>query len=157
MFRHKNHAEEDAKKVKEALVAEEKETEKIGEIDKVPGHSTGSGRMTGKDASPEALRELLEKNLKWSQIIYEQNRRINSKLFWQALAGWLRLLIILVPIVLAVIFLPPILNDVWKQYQGLLGQVSDIPKDYSSPSLEKLLKLLPLDPAKQEQLKTILK
>jgi hypothetical protein len=29
-----------------------------------------------KDTSPHALRELLEKNLKWSHLIFEQNRRI---------------------------------------------------------------------------------
>ncbi len=141
MFRHKNHAAEEVKKITEAPVAVEEHSAKA------------------KDVSPSALRELLEKNLKWSQIIYEQNRRINSKLFWQALAGWIRLFIIVVPIILAVIFLPPILSDVWKQYQNILqiGGVSGASKVSTPPSLEKILKLLPLDPAQQEQLKAYLK
>ena len=156
MFRHKNHVGEDAKKAKEAPVGLE---EKADEIDKkVSGHSTGSGLVTGKDTSPEALRQLLEKNLKWSQIIYEQNRRINSKLLWQAVAGWIRILIIVIPIIIAVIYLPPLLSDVMKQYQGLLGiQTGDNAKNSNSTALDQFLKLLPLDPAKQEQMKTILK
>lgn len=112
---------------------------------------------TSKEATPEALRDLLEKNLKWSQIIYEQNRRINRKMFWYAFAGWLRLLVIVVPLVLAVVFLPPFIRQAWEQYQGLIGQVSSAPGDISPSSLEKLLKLLPINSAQQEQLKTILK
>jgi hypothetical protein len=33
-----------------------------------------------KDTSPHALRELLEKNSKWSHLIYEQNKRTNKKM-----------------------------------------------------------------------------
>lgn len=120
-----------------------------------------------KDASPEALRELLEKNLKWSQIIYEQNRKINGKLFWYAFSGWLRVFLILVPLVLAVWFLPPLLKNMLGQYQEIMGGLLGAPggnksavgalKDVSPSSLEQLLKILPLNSAQQEQLKTILK
>src|SRR3989338_10629452 len=134
MFRHKNHAVEDAKKIiKEAPVA------------------------TEKDTSPSALRELMEKNLKWSQIIYEQNRKINSKLFWHAFAGWVRVFIIIVPLILAAIYLPPYVSKIWNQYQNLLGQTNILSNGVSSNTLEKFLQLLPLDVAKQEQVKTILK
>ena len=80
-------------------------------------------------------KELMEKNLKWSQIIYEQNRKINHKLMWAAIFGWLRLLIILVPLALAVWYLPPLVKDVWKQYGGLLGVMSSDSKNQSSSML----------------------
>lgn len=144
MFRHKNKIKkEENKKIPESAVVDEKLVE--NPLVKAP-----------KDSSPEALLELLEKNLKWSQIIYEQNRRINSKLFWQALAGWFRIFIIVVPLILATVYLTPFLNEAWSQYQSLLGQVGSAPKDNNS-TLEKIINLLPLDPAQQEQAKTMLK
>ena len=114
-----------------------------------------------ESAAPEilkaepSLKELIEKNLKWSQIIYEQNRKINNKLLWSAAANWLRLLVIVVPIVLALIFLPPLLKNVWSQYSDLLGNIPA--KGVKQNSLENVLKLFNLDPARQEQLKALLK
>lgn len=107
-----------------------------------------------KDASPAALRELLEKNLKWSQIIYEQNRKINSKLLWSAAANWLRLLAIAVPLVLAVWYLPAIIKELRAKYGFLLnatvkGQVSPV-------SVNNLLDILPINAVEREQLKAIL-
>src|SRR6266545_1099938 len=65
-----------------------------------------------KDVSPEALRELLEKNLKWSQIIYEQTRKINSKLFWKTVWGWLLFLIFFViPTALSIWYLPTLIRN----------------------------------------------
>src|SRR3989344_1464899 len=99
-----------------------------------------------------SLKELIEKNLKWSQIIYEQNRKINNKLLWSAVANWLRLLVIVVPIILAFIFLPPLLKKAWSQYGDLLGNAPTTGAKQNS--FENVLKLFNLDPAQQEQLKT---
>lgn len=108
------------------------------------------------EATREDLRELMEKNLKWSQIIYEQNRKINHKLLWTALASWIKLLILLGSIAAAVIFLPPMLKGVFAQYSQLLGNISTGGADIKNP-VDNLMKLFNLDPAKQEQLKTLLK
>jgi len=106
---------------------------------------------------PEAsLKELIEKNLKWSQIIYEQNRKINNKLLWSAIANWLRVLLILVPLVLAVLFLGPLFKNTFAQYSDLLGN-TPAKDDTQQNSLDNILKLFNLDPAKQEQLKALLK
>jgi len=117
-------------------------------------------KESAKDVGPAALRELLEKNLKWSQIIYEQNRKINRKLFWYDLSGWLRLIIILVPLALAVIFLPPILQNFWQKYGSVFQNPSNISNSAGvsgQSAIDQLLKLLPVNPAQQEQLKQILK
>jgi len=103
----------------------------------------------------ETLEELVEKNLKWSQIIYEQNRKINNKLLWAAVASWLYLIILVVPIILGLLFLPPLLGSVFSQYGSLLNGTSVT----SSPStVDNFLKnYLNLDPANQDQVKAILK
>src|SRR3989339_1787800 len=97
------------------------------------------------------LKELVEKNLKWSQIIYEQNRKINSKLMWMAIASWIKLFVIIIPLILAISFLPPVFKDIWSQYGELLGSGASDPNQKTN-SFDSVIKLLNLDPAKQEQL-----
>jgi len=107
-------------------------------------------------ASLDSLKDLLEKNLKWSQIIYEQNRRIHSKLTWSAIADWLRVFLILIPLVLALIYLPPLIGNIWSQYEDLLGSGTSGQK-VDQTSLNNIFKMFNVNPAKQEQIKELLK
>ena len=150
MFKHKDKLID---KTKEEVVEKKEDDKKQSDVEPIL-------KVENKDVSPRALHELLEKNLKWSQIIYEQNRKINRKLFWNVVAGWLRLFIILIPIVLAIIFLSPIAKDFWQKYGELLSGnngLVDIKNGGSPSSVDQILKLLPMNPAQQEQLKQILK
>ncbi len=104
----------------------------------------------------EVIKDLLEKNLKWSQIIYEQNRKIHSKMMWTAVAGWFRLILILAPLIWAIWYLPGIIKNLQNNYGSLLGGKSTNNQSQSN-SIDQLLKILPLDAAKQEQLKALLK
>ena len=108
-----------------------------------------------KDVSPAALRELLEKNLKWSQIIYEQNRKINGKLFWTAFANWVRLLWLIGSFAAAAYFLPPLLGNVLGQYSSLMEGITDPTTAIKGNSAEDLCKLLPV--AQQETCKNLIK
>lgn len=103
--------------------------------------------------NPAQLRELIEKNLKWSQIIYEQNRKINNKLLWSAVANWLRLLVLIVPFILAAWYLPAALRNLERRYNQLTngGAAS------STMSAEDIIKFLPLSDTQREELKAILK
>lgn len=105
----------------------------------------------------EVLKDLLEKNLKWSQIIYEQNRKIHSKMLWTAVAGWVRVFLILAPLVWAIYYLPGVVKNFQDKYGGLFGSKSTNSQIPAVGSMEQLLKVLPLDAAKQEQLKALLK
>jgi hypothetical protein len=108
-----------------------------------------------KRESEVDIRELLEKNLKWSQIIYEQNRKINSKLLWTAIGSWFKVFLILVPLILAALFFAPMAKNLSAMYSDLL--MGGVPNTKTTDSLEQVLKLIPLNPAQQEQLKAILK
>ena len=94
-----------------------------------------------KKGDQPSLKELLEKNLKWSQIIYEQNRKINNKLLWSAIANWLRLLIIVVPFILAIIYLPAIIKNFKDQYMNFLGAS----QSGKASSVEDIINLLPIN------------
>ncbi|MFA7653970.1 MAG: hypothetical protein WCX97_02915 [Candidatus Magasanikbacteria bacterium] len=111
-----------------------------------------------KEFTLNQVGELLEKNLKWSQIIYEQNRKINRKMLWSSMVSWLYFIIIVAPIVLAVIFLPPIVKDTYDQYRSILGKSGSVTdKEYTSATLNQIINLLPLDAAKEAQVKALLK
>jgi len=137
MFRHKTTTPSVEEKTLAVEKKEEKKTEKVEEV------------------KESTIKELLEKNLKWSQIIYEQNRKINNKLLWTAVASWIKIVVIVVPIVLAIIYLAPMAKNLSSFYTELLTNTNPTVK--STDSLEQIMKLLPINSAQQEQLKAILK
>ncbi|OGH90226.1 MAG: hypothetical protein A2537_01985 [Candidatus Magasanikbacteria bacterium RIFOXYD2_FULL_36_9] len=151
MFRHKNTNSSPVENKKEV------ENEKTTPVEAV---IASENKPVVKIATPktdvELTKELLEKNLKWSQIIYEQNRKINGKLMWIAVGSWFKVLLIAVPLILAIWFLPPVVKDLQSKYGGLLGGKTST-STTNVGSFDQLLKMLPLDPAKQEQLKALLK
>lgn len=69
----------------------------------------------------DSLKALVEKNIKWSQVLYEQNKKIKRRLTLMAVGSYLRLALILVPLLIAFIYLPPLFSQFWSQYSNLLG------------------------------------
>ncbi len=58
------------------------------------------------------IKNLLEKNLKWSQIIYEQNRRLQQAMTWMLIGNWIRLFILLVTVLFVIFFIGPTLRQI---------------------------------------------
>ena len=67
------------------------------------------------------LKELTEKNIKLSEEVLVLSKKINSFVIWQKIFGIIKVLIIIIPLVLGIIFLPPLLGDVLNTYKELLG------------------------------------
>lgn len=74
-----------------------------------------------KDLSNAELKELIEKNIKWSQVIYNQNRKINRRLTWMTIGSYLRLALIIVPLILGIIYLPPLIMEFLENYGSTFG------------------------------------
>lgn len=132
----------------------DKELEAPESQDTVASEQTMTSGLVKKDDTTATIKELLEKNLKWSQIIYEQNRKINHKLLWSTVANWLRLFIILVPFILAIIFLPSFIRNFKDRYFRWLEATS---QTGSASSVESLINLLPLNAAERDRVKAMLK
>ncbi|MCK4553657.1 hypothetical protein KAU19_01700 [Candidatus Parcubacteria bacterium] len=60
----------------------------------------------------EELKKLLEENLKLTEEIHKMTKGIKSFVLWQRIFGVIKILIIVVPIVLAAIFIPRLIEDV---------------------------------------------
>lgn len=67
------------------------------------------------------LYDLMVKNIQWSEAIYNQNKKIQTYMRWMTIMNTLRLVLIVIPIVLGLIYLPPLLGDAWQQYQSFVG------------------------------------
>ncbi|MFA5128287.1 MAG: hypothetical protein WC457_04855 [Patescibacteria group bacterium] len=150
---------------KSAVVGEEKKPAEEEKIEKpVIPQFIGNGKttaITGKTLVTPDIRDLVEKNLKWSQIIYEQNRRIIRRLFWSTLLAWFKWIVILGVLGASVWYGWPLMKNLVGQYQNLLGQfgiiTSGIDTNINAADLQKKLDGLNLTPQQAEQVKAMIK
>lgn len=99
-------------------------------------------RPRGRDGE---IKKLLEENLALNEEIYKMVKKINRFVVWQRIFGFLKILIIVVPIVLGILYLPPVLKELLAQYQSILGMGQDLnPQNIDlnslSPDLLKFIK-----------------
>lgn len=71
--------------------------------------------------------------------IYQQNKSIQRRLTYLVIASYIKLLLILIPLIVGIIYLPPLFTSLFEQYGALLSTASS------------------LDPAFVEQLQVLLK
>lgn len=71
-------------------------------------------------AAVTEMRRELRKSLAWSQIIHQQNKRIQHRLTMMTLGNYIRLLILLSPLIIAAIYLPPILRRAVEFYDTVM-------------------------------------
>ncbi|MDD3607646.1 MAG: hypothetical protein PHQ20_02520 [Candidatus Moranbacteria bacterium] len=106
----------------------------------------------------EKINELLTNNLKWSQIIYEQNRKINKKLFWSSFFNYLKLVLIIIPLIVGFVYLLPGLNNFLKTLSVFSGyDIYQEGEKQQGAFWDNFLNQLPIDQSKQEQIKALLR
>ena len=69
----------------------------------------------------EDIKSLLKKNLELTEEIYKMTKGVKRFVTMQRIFTVLKLLFIVVPIILGIIYLPPLIENLVKQYQDLLG------------------------------------
>jgi len=69
----------------------------------------------------EQFKKLLEENLTYSKAIYDSISKIRRYIFWNYVLSFAKLIFIAVPIVLAIIYLPPLIQQFFDTYKELLG------------------------------------
>ena len=70
------------------------------------------------------LFNLLKENLKVTQEILDLSKYIKKYIVWQKVVFWFKLVVILIPVILAVIYLPPFLKGAFTSFQELLNPAS---------------------------------
>jgi hypothetical protein len=108
--------------------------------------------------SMETLKDLMEKNLKWSQLIYEQNKKLQRHFLWTAVFTWIKVIITVAFIVIAVFFASSWYKDLQKKYPFVFGHSKQTATTSTpSTSFEEFLKVLPINDSQREQLKALIK
>lgn len=91
------------------------------------------------DRETSEIKELLEKNIKLTKEIHEIALYVKKYIFWSRIFGVFKLLIILIPIILSIIYLPPLLGQVLEQYKTILNvgsSINNAPMEISSDFLK---------------------
>ncbi len=104
-----------------------------------------------EEINKDNLKELLQKNMELTEEIYKMTKKIKNYITFQKIVSAFYFIIIVVPIVLSIIYLPPLLKSIFSQYQdvlgtdqntsfnGLLKNTNSTDLKNISPSLQKLL------------------
>jgi hypothetical protein len=77
--------------------------------------------MPNTKNNPSTIEELVKKNLELTQELKKQMEKIRRYFFWQRMFSIFYFIIIVGPIILGLIYLPPLLKNVVSPYQELLG------------------------------------
>lgn len=68
----------------------------------------------------EQLKKLMAENLKYNRAIFADTQKIRRYMFWRLVMNIIWLIIILTPIILALIYLPPVLREAYQSYQEVV-------------------------------------
>ncbi|MBI5077247.1 hypothetical protein HZB94_02615 [Candidatus Falkowbacteria bacterium] len=74
----------------------------------------------------DELKSLISRNLRETEEVKAAVKKIQRYVLWQQIFSWIKLVIIVVPIVLAVIYGMPLFKQAISAYQGLMGKVDAI-------------------------------
>lgn len=69
----------------------------------------------------EEVKDLLKKNLELTEEIYKMTKKIKHFITFQQVMSVIYIILIVAPIILGIVFLPPLLKNIFSQYQSLLG------------------------------------
>ncbi|KKQ27626.1 MAG: hypothetical protein US42_C0007G0017 [Candidatus Magasanikbacteria bacterium GW2011_GWC2_37_14] len=98
--------------------------------------------MSLQEEKKLSIEEMLVKNLQWSQLIYEQNKKIKNRLTLMVITKYIWIVLIAVPTILGFIYLPTLLEQFTKQYSGLLNGITASNSVNSAINLEDVAKML---------------
>ncbi len=101
--------------------------------------------------SLDTLKSLLEKNLKWSELIYEQNKKIRRHFLWVSLYTAAKIVIVVGAVATAVIFASAWYKGLQKKYPLVFGSRAQTAT--STQPFDEFLKALPLSDAQRAQVK----
>ena len=93
-------------------------------------------------------KKLLEENLKVSKEILENTKHIRSSMFWSKVWFYIKLVLVLIPFILAAIYLPPLIRQFGAGYSQLFGgseqgTILQQFKNLNPSNLSEILKLAP--------------
>lgn len=97
---------------------------KKSKISQEPWEDEGSKPIHTR-GSMDQIERLVEENLLLTKEIHKMTKKISIFVRWSRVFSILKILLIVVPIILGILYLPPLLKDVFDQYKDLFGVGGD--------------------------------
>ncbi len=85
----------------------------------------------------EKIIDLLKKNIEIAEENKKMIKKINQWIFFQKIKGWFYIFLFVVPVVFAVFYLPPLLDDIFNQYGKIWKKVMKVDKQNITVELDK--------------------
>lgn len=85
----------------------------------------------------EGLKNLFEENQRLLEEVKANTEYIKKYIFWSKVMGVLKILLIVVPLIFGILYLPSLLNNTLEPYKELLGISSDASLKEATPTLLK--------------------
>ena len=92
--------------------------------------------------SPNELKAMVAENMKLTKDLAFSIKKIRRYMFWLQLTSWLKFVLIAVPLVLAAVYLQPMVNNIVRMYSQVLelgDTVSSVKNGADSANIENLL------------------
>ena len=93
----------------------------------------------------DEVRKLLKENLETTKEIHKMVKNIDKYIFYQKVFWVIKFLLIVVPIILGIIYLPPLFENIIQKYQGLLNAPDNITNSLNNNVKELDINKLPLN------------
>ncbi len=74
----------------------------------------------------EEIKKLLQENKEYLEAIYESSEKTRKYILAGRIISIVYLLLILVPLIFAVVYIPPMIKPYMEQYKSLMGSVQNI-------------------------------
>jgi len=84
--------------------------------------------LDGMQEKMEKMEKIIERNFKLNRKMAEMMKDIKSYVVMQKIWGMVKILIIVVPILLAYLYLPPLMKDFVNKWQNLIGLDNSVQK-----------------------------
>jgi len=88
----------------------------------------------------EKLKELVEENIELTKGLEEKMKKVYHFVIWQRIFTVLKILVIVVPIILGIIYLPPLISSALAPYRELLFDVQDTKDTLDNIDIKSLLR-----------------
>ena len=82
----------------------------------------------------EEVKKLIEENLKLTREVHAMVVKVRRYMMWQRFVSFIYLILVVGPLILAIIYLPPIIKPILQQYQSIWQSFSDGSGSNRSPS-----------------------
>jgi len=91
-------------------------------LEQFSGQPNNQIDQSEKDSAHE-IAQLLRANLEKSEEVLKVSQNIKNYMRWQNIWSIIRLLVIIIPIIIGIIYLPPLIKNYIQQYKTLISGI----------------------------------